>query len=73
MMMMIGNEILHEVSNDNEVRVANFETSKNLIIKSTTFPHRDIRKFTWTSDGVIHNQIDHVLLDRKRHSNVFNV
>jgi hypothetical protein len=31
----IGNESLHEASNDNEVRVANFATSKNLAVKST--------------------------------------
>jgi hypothetical protein len=34
-----GNESLHEISNDNGVRVVNFATSKNLIVKSTTFPH----------------------------------
>jgi hypothetical protein len=35
--LIIGNESLHEVNNDNGVRVANFATSKNLIVKSTTF------------------------------------
>jgi hypothetical protein len=30
-----GNESLHEVSKDNGVRVINFATSKNLIVKST--------------------------------------
>jgi hypothetical protein len=35
---IIGNESLHEASNDNGVRVVNFATLKNLIIKST-FPH----------------------------------
>jgi hypothetical protein len=55
-----GNEGLHEASNDNRVRVINFETSKNLIVKSTKFPHCDIHKHTWTSaDGVTHNQIYH--------------
>jgi exonuclease III len=55
---IIGNESLHEVSNDNGVREVNFATSKNLIVKSTTFPHRDIHKHTWTSpDEVAHNQI----------------
>jgi hypothetical protein len=50
---IIGNESLHEVSNDNGVRVVNFATFKNLIVKSTTFPHHDIHKHTWTSpDGV---------------------
>jgi hypothetical protein len=67
---IIGNESLHEVSNVNGVRVVNFATSKNLIVKST-FPHLDIHKQTWTSpDGVTHNQTsDHVLLDKRQHSN----
>ncbi|PNF42964.1 hypothetical protein B7P43_G11334 [Cryptotermes secundus] len=64
-----GNESLHEISNDNGVRVVNFATSKNLTVKSTMFPHLNIHKFTWTSpDGKIHNQIDHILIDRRRYS-----
>jgi hypothetical protein len=40
------------------VRVLNFAILKNLIVKSTIFPHHNIHKLTWTSpDGVIHNQI----------------
>jgi hypothetical protein len=71
---IIGNESLHEVSNDNGVRVANFATSKNLIVENTTFPHRDIHKHTWTSaNGVTHNQIHHVLIDKRRHSNILDV
>jgi exonuclease III len=55
---IIGNESLHEASNDNGVRVVNFATSRNLIVKITTFPHCNIHKHTWTSpDGVTHNQI----------------
>jgi exonuclease III len=55
----IGDESLHEISNDNGVRVVNFITSKNLIVKSTMFPHHSIHKFTWTSPGCkTHNQID---------------
>jgi hypothetical protein len=34
----IGNGSLHETSNDNGVRVVNFATSKNLIVKSSTSP-----------------------------------
>jgi hypothetical protein len=45
----IGNESLHEISNDNGVRAVNFATSKNLVIRSTMFPHRKIDKYTWTS------------------------
>jgi hypothetical protein len=48
----IGNESSHEVSNDNGVRAVNFATSKNLVVKSTMFPHSSIHKYTWTSrDG----------------------
>jgi hypothetical protein len=70
----IGNEILHEISNDDGVRLVNFATSKYLRVKSTMFPHRDIHKCTWTSpDGKTHNQIDHILIDRRWHSNVLDV
>jgi len=44
----IQNESLHEDSNDNGVRIANFTTSKNLDVKSMMFPHRNIHKYTWT-------------------------
>jgi hypothetical protein len=71
--LIIGNESLHEVSNDNGVRVQNFATSKNLTVKSTTIPHYDIHKYTWTSDGVTHNQIDHVFIDKRKHSNILDV
>jgi hypothetical protein len=38
------------------------------------FPHRNIHKYTWTSpDGNTHNQIDNILLDRRRHSSVLDV
>jgi hypothetical protein len=65
---------LHEISNDNGVRSVNFATSKNLRNKSTKFPHRNIHKYTWTSpDGKTHNQIDHTLVDGRRHLNVLDV
>jgi hypothetical protein len=68
----IGNERLH--SNDNGVRLVNFATSKNLRVKSTMFPYRNIYKYTWTyPDGKTHNQIGHILVDRRRHSNVHDV
>jgi hypothetical protein len=70
----IENESLHEISNDNGVRLVNFATSKNLRIKSTMFPHRYIHKYTWTSPGwKACSQIDHILVDRRRHSNVLDV
>jgi hypothetical protein len=38
----IGNESLHEISNDNGVTAVNFATSKNLVVKNKMFPHRSI-------------------------------
>jgi hypothetical protein len=45
----MGNESLHEISNDSGVRVVNFAASKNLVFKSTMLPHRIIHKYAWTS------------------------
>jgi hypothetical protein len=70
----IESESLHEINNDNGVRVVTFATSKNLVVKSTTFPHRKIHKYTWTSpEGNTYNQIDHVLIDRRWHSNILDL
>jgi hypothetical protein len=70
----IGNESLHEISNDNGVRLVNFATYRNLRVKSTMFPHHNIHKYTWMSpDGKTRNKIDHNLVDRRRHSNILDV
>jgi hypothetical protein len=61
-------------TNDNGVRVINLATSKNLVVKSTMFPHRNIYKYTWTSpDGKTHKKTDHVLIDRRWHSSIHDV
>jgi hypothetical protein len=70
----IGNDSSHEISNDNGVRVVSFATSKNLVVKSTMFPHRSIHQYTWTSpDGQMHNQIDHILIGGRLHSSILDV
>jgi hypothetical protein len=70
----IRNESSHEISNANGVRLVNFAISKNLRVKSMMFPHRNIHKYTWMSpDGKTHNQIDHILVDKQRHSNVLDI
>jgi hypothetical protein len=62
----IWNVNLLQSSNNNGVRIVNFGTSYNLIIKSTMFPHLNTHKYTWTSsDDKTHNQIDHILIDRR--------
>jgi hypothetical protein len=42
----IGIESLHEINNNNGVRVVNFATYKNLAVNSMMFPHHDIHKYT---------------------------
>jgi hypothetical protein len=71
--LTIGYENSHEVSNDNGVRVVNFAIPKNLVVKSTMFPHH-IHKYIWTSpEGKTHNQINYVLIYRRRHSSILDV
>jgi len=38
-------------------------------------PHRNIHKysFTWTYNGKTHHEIDHVLRNKRKHSNVIDV
>jgi hypothetical protein len=70
----IGNESLYQDTNDNGVRIVNFATSKNLVVKSTIFPHQNIRKYTCAyPDGQTHNQIDHMLIDRRWNSSMLDV
>jgi len=71
---LLGQESLHHDSNDNGVRLVNFATSKNLVVKSTMFPHRNIHKYFWTTpDGKTHNQIDHILIERRWQTSVLDV
>jgi hypothetical protein len=70
--LTIGNESLHEISNDNGVREVNFATYK-IIVESTMCPHCNIHKYSWTSlQGKTHNQIYHVLIDRRWHSSILD-
>jgi hypothetical protein len=69
----IRKESLHEISNDSGARLVNSAT-KNLVVKSTMFPHRKIHKCTRTSsEGNTHNHINHVLIERRRHSSILDV
>jgi hypothetical protein len=69
-----GDESLHEINKDDGIRVVIFATSKNLTVESTIVPLRNIHKFIWRSpEGKTQNQIDHILIDRRRHSSVLYV
>ena len=70
----IGNETLQQDSKNNGVRILNIATIKILVVNSRMFPHRDIHKHTLTSPvGKTHNQIDHILIDRRRQSSILDV
>jgi endonuclease/exonuclease/phosphatase family metal-dependent hydrolase len=70
----IGTVCLHQDSNDNRVRVVNFATCKNIVVKSTMFKHRSIHKHIWTSSNrQTLNQIDHILIDRRWNSSILDV
>jgi len=61
--LAIGNDSLRQDSNDDGVRLVNFTTSRNMLVKSTIFPHPNIHKHTWTSpSGKTHNQVEHMLI-----------
>jgi hypothetical protein len=69
----IGNESSQKISNDNGIKSSKF-CHIQISVKSMMFPHRNIHKFTWTSpDGKIHNQTDHILIDRRQHPSIFDV
>ena len=36
----IKNESLHQVNNDNFIKIINFAMSKNLVVKNTMFPQQ---------------------------------
>jgi len=72
--LTIGNESLHYKSNVNGVRIVNFTTSKNLIVKRDMFPHPNLHKYNLTCpDGKTRIHIDHMLIDRRWQSSLLDV
>jgi len=70
----IGNDSLHRDSNNNGVGTVNFAALKNMFVNSMMLPHRNIHKYIWSSpDGKTHDQIGHILIDRRWHSSVSDV
>lgn len=63
---IIGNYSLHITSNNNRIKLIDFSTGKGLIIKSITFPKKDIHKYIWIfPGGKYNNQIDYVLINSR--------
>jgi hypothetical protein len=69
-----GNESLHQDPNDNVVTIVSLGTSKKLVVKNSMFPHRNIHNYSCPApDGQTHNQINHILIDKRWHSNILDV
>ena len=61
----MGRQSIGEMNNNGE-RFYELCSENNLIIGGTTFQHKDIHKYTWTSpDGKTRNQIDHIIINRR--------
>lgn len=46
---IIGKECLHKTSTDNDLRLTDFTGGKGMIIKSTLYQRKGIKKCTWVS------------------------
>jgi hypothetical protein len=58
-----------ETGKDNEAEKINSAINKISSYQEYRVPHRKLHKYTYTSShGRLRNKIDHVLIDRKRHS-----
>ncbi|XP_072380773.1 uncharacterized protein [Diabrotica undecimpunctata] len=70
----IGTHSLHNISNDNGLRLTETTAANNMLIKSTMFPYKDIHKQTWISnDHITRNQIDHIIVDARHGNNIIDV
>jgi hypothetical protein len=70
----IGKHSLHESTNENGLRLADFDAGRQMVIKSTYFMHKQIHLQTWHSpDGHTFNQIDLCLIDGRHFSDVIDV
>ena len=70
---VIRKEALKCVRNDNGERFVEFCATNSLVITTTSFPHKDIHRYAWTSpDGRTRNQIDHVVVNSWFKRSVFD-
>lgn len=71
---VVGVHSLHSLSNDNGSRAVHFAVLQGLTVRSTQFQRKDIHKVTWRSnDGSTRNQIDHVMIENKYRSSIYDV
>jgi hypothetical protein len=70
----IGKETHHQESNENGKRLINLAASKNMVIGTALFPHKDIHKTTWRFPDAHHfSQIDQLLVDSRHVPHLMDV
>jgi hypothetical protein len=74
MASVTGKYTLHEVTSGNVKQLGQLAARHNMIIKSTSFEHKQIHKGTCMCPGTnVVNQIDHVVINKTRASSVTDV
>ncbi|XP_023243912.1 craniofacial development protein 2-like [Centruroides sculpturatus] len=69
----VGKKSLHDVSNGNGKKLIDFAMGNEIVVRSR-LQRRNIRKITWCSPhGTTFNQIDHVVIDSRHASDIFEV
>ena len=63
---ILGPHAVAETANDNGQRLLDLCVSNNLVIGGSLFPHKDIHKYTWTSQAGSkpRAQLDHILISK---------
>ncbi|XP_058828115.1 uncharacterized protein LOC131688008 [Topomyia yanbarensis] len=70
---VIGRFSAHQQTNENGLRLIDFATSKNMVIRSTFFHHRLLHRYICRSPQQTETQIDHVLIDGRHFSDIIDV
>jgi len=69
-----GRHTLHDITSENGEKLVQLAIAHNLEISSTKFQHRRIHRGTWKVPGQnICNQIDHILVNKRRASMITDV
>lgn len=71
-----GKQTIHTRTNDNGTRLCDLAAALDMIVSSTKFKHKNAHKITWTWPGGSNmegNQIDHILVKRRRASSIKDV
>ncbi|XP_058449454.1 craniofacial development protein 2-like [Malaya genurostris] len=64
---------IHQLTNENGLRLIDVAASKNMAIRSTFFQHSLSYRYTWRSPQQTESQIDHVLIDGRHFSDIIDV